>query len=130
MAATLISRRLAHRAGHSTSIKNLAAVEINAECRAELSVLPEPPECMFGDILDFAVPLVVEKLNGEDDIKRIADEVLKPGAVRRRSKCLKHGKICEYPEADLHAAGPPCIDYSPRGKRMKEAGSTAILFMI
>ena len=62
VAAALICKRYGLMTGDTVQIPNLAAIELTQECRAELQLLPEPPRCLYGDILAFASPLVLQKV--------------------------------------------------------------------
>ena len=38
--------------------------------------------------------------------------------------CQHHSTDCEYPDAELHIAGPPCVDWSLMGQRKGKDGPT------
>ena len=91
------------------SFKYRWAIEWSTEAQRELTVLPAPPEQMFGDILKFLTDKAEQELNSLGPEPHLAD----------MEKIILHSKhaikIC-MPSSRLHITGTPCTDFSTQGK--------------
>ena len=87
------------------------------------------PPCVFGDLESCVPPnsydpaqTFLQKLQDVDDAPLI-----------QKQHCYTHGKNCplfgEGTSATLEVAGLPCWDMSAAGKRLKEHGRTATVFI-
>eukprot|EP00959_Pyramimonas_sp_CCMP1952_P097124 2030086-Pyramimonas_sp.AAC.1 len=96
--------------------RNLFCVEFDRECQMELQLLPTPPEHLFGDILDFVNPRC--RSHFRQNYTRFSYEQLqgfinKGNFVKPTAPCVLHGGCeCDARRADIHIAGPPCVDFS------------------
>ena len=91
------------------SFKYRWAIEWSTEAQRELTVLPAPPEQMFGDILKFLTDKAEQELNSLGPEPHLAD-------IEKIILHSKHAiKIC-MPSSRLHIAGTPCTDFSTQGK--------------
>ncbi len=117
--------------------RNLAAIEFNQHAADELILIPNPPECVFNDVSDFAsdeIKQVVGKLDDGaeyeiswSDLKAM---IYQPGAVGLTAWCSRHRRMCRYKRGSCHVAGTPCTDWSPQGKCRGLAGRTSGFFQI
>ena len=117
--------------------RNLAAIEFNQHAADELILIPNPPECVFNDVSDFAsdeIKQVVGKLDDGaeyeiswSDLKAM---IYQPGAVGLTAWCSRHRRMCRYKRGSCHVAGTPCTDWSPQGKCRGLAGRTSGFFLI
>lgn len=120
--------------------KILSFIEWDPECQRELlnfcnKIGPAGEQtCIFGDIASFfrdeLQPLV------QDLIRKpgMALEILSPlicqrKAMKRKAKCLRHGKECYLQTASEHFAGSSCTAHSKQGKGLAFADKNAIHFM-
>ena len=88
-----------------TSFKYRWAIEWSTEAQWELTVLPVPPEQMFGDILKFLTEKAEQELNSLGPEPHLAD----------KEKIILHSKHAikkSMPSSRLHIAGTPRTDFS------------------
>lgn len=106
---------------------SLHATELLEESRIELQLLPNPPGCIFTNIMSFLSPRVQGTLQGpggallmHEDLRQL---FLKRGVITLRAYCAVHQKQCVAARSHVHVAGTPCVDWSSQGARKKAQGS-------
>ena len=109
------------------------AIEFYSRSQEELAIHPHKPSCIFSDMLSFLEPELPARLPALAE-KGVLQEVLVPliksgKAVRADAPCLVHGRRCRAKISDIHCAGTPCTDYSPKGLREAEGGKTYAAFL-
>ena len=116
---------------------HMFAIEKDAEASKELSLQPNGPRCIFGDIMRFCSPDLRAKLALETepyDIDRLIGAIMRPGAVLLTAACQTHehrrGCLCKLVSTVGHIAGPPCTDFTSWGKCRRLRGPTVIILLV
>ena len=109
------------------------AIEFYSKSQEELALHPHKPSCIFSNMLDFLEPELRARLPALAE-RGVLQEVLTPliksgKAVRPDAPCLVHGRRCKATNSDIHCAGTPCTEYSPKGLREAEGGKTYAAFL-
>ena len=112
--------------------QNLCAVERNTDCRAELSICPNGPRCIFGDFITFCGSELQETLRAtrQFEFHRMRSLIMSAGQVSTTSYCYKCKKPCRFPYSVLHVSGTPCTDFSSFGKVESTNGPSIAAFLI
>ena len=119
---------------HVPEPPHMHACENFVESQKELCCHPNPPQCLYGDVLDFLhKPILaeIEKLRQSGatvDIDSLLPMVHSKKAVKRSARCLIHKSCCPMRKSKLHVAGISCTDWAPVGKQERAAGPTAVAF--
>ena len=139
------ARDVLHELGHNQQpplrFISLYNIEIVGTCRNEVLSGPDPPRCMFGDILEFAPPKLrglcmramadAKHQNGQDTIHMEQLREALPKAVPKLTGyCFVHDRVCRLRRAYRHVAGTPCVDHSRFGPRKRSSGPTEVLFLL
>lgn len=104
--------------GDSTSSsgpKNLWACDFDRECRHELRMLRDPPQCVFSDVEGFLNTSVREQImsfGSRMQWKTLCEIFRQPSVVAVSAPCSKHSRQCQVGRADVHVAGTPCPAWS------------------
>ncbi len=116
--------------------RTLWACDYSAECRYELRLLPEPPECLFTDVCKCLNPSVASKLKQNASSMRYSDlqKILKhPKLVSTRMPagvcCVHPERECVAKQATLHAAGTECPAWSAQGAHAGCSGDRVLVWM-
>ena len=119
-------------------VRHLSAVEKYAPSRKELEHMPDPPQCIFGDIVDFLVPalqqhvrMLIRKATQSPVLtfRSMLSAVCSGRAVQASAYCHTHGRKCCMEAAKVHIAGTPCIDWSSYGTGQAEDGPCCAAFV-
>ena len=107
------------------------ACEILKQCQNELLWQAEPPQHLFGDILEIMPPDL------ERQVARIPpceNETLRSRILstplRRSAWCIRCCKDCPVTRAHCNVSGVPCVDHSRRGTRSGFKGHSNIVFYV
>ena len=113
----------------------LWACEKNLQSLYELGMATSPPTCRFSDICDFILPAVHGLLKEQftrmhcSDLQDLFMHAEKK-VISSKAKCQVHDGLCEAVRADVHIAGTPCVNWSPRGDQSGLAGASGLAFFV
>lgn len=133
VAVEAIAKGLEHHLQRPVRTVNCFAIEWSKEGQLELQCLPNPPQCLYGDIrglIDLRIRgalLEAADRMDYDDLVRVA---MSPSFCSAAAPCLLHRRDCFCERADIHVAGPPCVDFSAVGKRQGVQGPTLLPFLV
>lgn len=111
-------------------VKNLWAIERDANCQAEILVeqnnLGESGH-VVGNMLDlFEVEDQYRIMNLPPEESR--DYILRTAIIKQKVPCLACRAECALERAHIHVAGTPCVHDSRYGKQQKTSGKHAWVF--
>ena len=136
VALAQIEACLSDRLGkHLDGATHVRAFECNSECIAELKMHPHCPAHIYTDIFDVFSPNIrekielVEKSNMPMTLEAFLPLIHNPNSVNLECgvRCVWH-KGCSVSHGDIEIAGTPCVDWSPRGNRGKDGGTSMKLY--
>ena len=107
------------------AVKNVWGCEWSRSCQEELLAQEDGPGCLFGDVLSFLKPSVVEALTNvpHEDIKATRSLILN-SQLQPEAWCVRCGKQCKITKTHCQIAGVPCVNFSKLGNRSGYAGVT------
>ena len=105
---------------------HLCAIEWDPQCRIELKMMPHPPQCIFGDVMNFCSHSLQNYCAHlvDYDFEVLNPLFLEPGAVSLVSYCYACEKQCTYKHSHGHVQGSPCTDFSSMGTLKGTCGKT------
>jgi hypothetical protein len=109
---------------------HLSAVEKDDDCIRELLDHPNPPVCLFKDIMQFFKPAVAKKMEALQkcgkslDFETLLPLIMSGQAVSLVGDCKTHNRRCTLRCGKMVVSGVTCWDYSPMGGRTTLHGRT------
>lgn len=97
----------------------------------ELLWQSDPPECLFGDLLDFLTTgtLALVSAIPHTDVVRTRTVIL-TNPLRPTAWCVRHGRDCAASRAHGNISGVPCVHHSRLGKRAGFKGACNHIFYV
>ena len=139
-AARDVLKELGHDEQPPLRFTSLCNIEVVGTCRNEVLSGPDPPRCMFGDIMEFAPPTLRRLCDramsdamlqwGDGSHMKGVRKALPKAMPNLTAYCFAHGRVCRLRRAHRHVAGTPCVDHSRFGPRKRSSGPTEVLFLL
>ena len=127
---------LGHMRARPLGCTTLWACDSDQECRYELRMLPEPPQCVLGDVTACIRNDVRSELTRHAHNMRY-EKLQQIGRSPKlllnkwpRGCCAMHpDQECEVKKADIHAAGTECPTWSKQGRKDGCSGTRVLAWI-